>query len=358
MIHIITGPPCGGKTTHVEQHAQPGDIRIDLDAIANTLSGTDGHEHSPDALKVARAARKAAIDKALTITEVDVWIIHTKPNTADIERYTAAGANIITIDPGKDTVMKRCKAERPRGSLIAAAQWYDQRPAPALTITTGKAQRTKRSQHNIDASTLPNPHDEPALRPLDGTHTKVQDWLLTHDEFVDVLDDLTEKAFLVQNITITCAAGKHRSVALAELLSDRMRMAGQDVTINHTMLGKKERPNSRERGYTYRDHDKPRELLVRRHKDGTLCFWCGLPMFKKAESNWDKRSLAADHSEADGAARGMKPDRLLHGYCNSQAGDHSRDDERPVVLGVHPRDWNKPGSDKVNMVEVDKLFQW
>lgn len=357
MIHIITGPPCGGKTTYVEQHAQPGDIRIDLDRIANTLSGTDGHEHTSDTLKVARAARTAAINKALTITDTDAWIIHTKPSPADLKRYTAAGANIITIDPGKDTVMKRCKAERPRGSLIAAAQWYDQRPAPALTITTGKSKRTKRSQHNIDASTLPNPHDEPALRPLDGTHTKVQDWLLTHDEFVDVLDDLTEKAFLVQNITITCAAGKHRSVALAELLADRMRMADHDVTINHTMLGKKERPNSHLRGYTHYEHKKPRQLLLRKHKDGAECFWCGLPMFKKPERNWDERPLAADHSQPGGAARGMKPDRLLHGYCNSQAGDHSRDDERPVVVGCHPRDWLKPVSKK-KRVEVDKLFKW
>lgn len=264
-IHIITGPPCGGKTTHVQTRAKPGDIRIDLDAIANLLANTQGHEHTSDTLKVARAARTAAINKALEVTGVDVWIIHTQPNAADLERYAQHNANIITIDPGKDEVMHRCKTQRPRASLIAAAKWYDQQ-------------------------------------------------------------------------TQTNAASNH-------------------ATINHTVLGKQERPNSHLRGYTHYEHKKPRQLLMRKHKDGAECFWCGLPMFKKPERNWDERPLAADHSQPGGAARGMKPDRLLHGYCNSQAGDHSRDDVRPVVVGCHPRDWLKPVSKK-KRVEVDKLFKW
>ena len=361
-IHIITGPPCGGKTTHIQTHAQPGDIRIDLDAIANLLANTQGHEHTSDTLKVARAARTAAINKALEVTGVDVWIIHTQLNQSDLQRYAQHNANIITIDPGKDEVMHRCKTQRPRASLIVAAKWYDQQTqtnaaSNHVTITTGKAKRTKRSTINFDASTLPNPHDNPALRPLDGTSRKVQDWLLQHDEFSDALDDLTEHALLVESITITCSAGKHRSVAMAELLAQRLQFADRAATINHTVLGKQERPNSHLRGYTHYEHKKPRQLLLRKHKDGAECFWCGLPMFKKPERNWDERPLAADHSQPGGAARGMKPDRLLHGYCNSQAGDHSRDDERPVVVGCHPRDWLKPVSKK-KRVEVNKLFKW
>ena len=54
-----------------------------------------------------------------------MWLIHTKPTPKQLNEYQAQGAVIHTIDPGKDVVMKRCKQERPKGSLIAAAKWYD-----------------------------------------------------------------------------------------------------------------------------------------------------------------------------------------------------------------------------------------
>ena len=123
---IVTGPPAAGKTTYVTEHAQPGDIRIDLDHIANTLAGEsiDNHEHAAHVLTVAKAARKAAIDAAMK-QDCDVWLIHTNPTPNQLDNYRAMGAVIHVVDPGKDTVMKRCKAERPKGSLIAAAKWYD-----------------------------------------------------------------------------------------------------------------------------------------------------------------------------------------------------------------------------------------
>lgn len=362
-VHIVTGPPCGGKTTHVREHAQPGDIRIDLDTIANHLTDTTGHEHTPEALKVARAARTAAIDKALAITTVDVWIIHTKPSQKDLDRYAEVNAEIHTIDPGKDIVMRRCKAERPRSSLIAAATWYETTSAASsdanvVTITTGKAKRTKRSQINIDASKLPNPYDIPPLRPLNGTDEKVQEWLRTQPAFMDAVDNAYRriKNEGATSVTVTCAAGKHRSVAMGELLAQRLEDDGSTVKVDHTVLA--QRPSAHDRGYTKRDHTRPRELLIRRHKDGSACFWCGLPMFRKPESNWDKRPLAADHSQAGGAARRMKPDRLLHSFCNSQAGDHARDHERPVVVGCHPRDWGKPSAGDGPMVDAASAFVW
>ena len=127
-LHVVTGPPAAGKTTYVAEHAKPGDIRIDLDHLANTLSGEDqdNHEHAAHILTVAKAARQAAIDDAIK-QDATVWLIHTKPTPKQLNEYQTQGAVIHTIDPGKDVVMKRCKQERPKGSLIAAAKWYDER---------------------------------------------------------------------------------------------------------------------------------------------------------------------------------------------------------------------------------------
>lgn len=79
-------------------------------------------------------------------------------------------------------------------------------------------------------------------------------------------------------------------------------------------------------------HQQQRAILVRRLTDGSLCWWCGQPMHKDPDRNWDRRPLAADHSQAR-ALGGTLADRLLHSTCNSARGDGSRDDARPVLTG-------------------------
>ena len=167
--------------------------------------------------------------------DCDVWLIHTKPTPNQLDNYRAMGATIHEIDPGKDVVMKRCKAERPKGSLIAAAKWYDTQTKP--------------------------------------------------------------------------------------------------------------KKNARERGYTHHGHDLPRKRLLIALKDGTPCWWCGLPMHKDKQPNWDGWALAADHSNPHGAKNGEQPDRLLHGRCNSQRQDGRYDARRPALTGKHPSEPLAPQAD-------------
>lgn len=78
------------------------------------------------------------------------------------------------------------------------------------------------------------------------------------------------------------------------------------------------------------EHRQQRERLMQAHVDGTLCWWCGLPMFKS-------QGLHADHSLSR-AFGGTKADRLLHGPCNRDRGDGSRDHLRPAVTGRSIKD--------------------
>lgn len=79
-------------------------------------------------------------------------------------------------------------------------------------------------------------------------------------------------------------------------------------------------------------HQQQRARLLREHRDGELCFWCGLPMFKS-------QKLEADHSKSRSQG-GTKADRLLHGYnqvgrrCNQERGDGSKDHLRPALTGA------------------------
>lgn len=89
-------------------------------------------------------------------------------------------------------------------------------------------------------------------------------------------------------------------------------------------------------------HQQIRRRLLVNHRDGTPCWWCGKPMHREPTLNWDydptsqapgNGALAADHTLAR-AAGGTRADRLLHGLCNKQRGDGSRDDQRPALGGT------------------------
>lgn len=142
MLYVVIGPPAAGKSTWCRQQARPGDVVIDFDRLALALNpdrDPDSHDHPNTIKAVTKAARQAAIDKALTLThQCDVYLIHSTPSAQLLARYKSAGAQIVTIDPGKEVVMARAKAERPWWMHGAIKKWYDQQD--------GKITQTRRSQ--------------------------------------------------------------------------------------------------------------------------------------------------------------------------------------------------------------------
>lgn len=328
MLHIITGPPASGKTTYVAEHAQPGDIRIDLDHLANLLAGVDvdNHDHPGHVLAVARAARAAAIDAALThADEHDVWIIDSSPTAKNLELYRKHGAEIHTIDPGKSVVMTRVKQGRPSKMLQVAAAWYDRQPGAVVVKSFAYGGRARPRGLVLDARGLPNPHAVPALRMLNGRSGRVVEWLEQQPDveaFIDAALRRVERT-APSEVWVGCSAGKHRSVYVADRIAEHL-----GVEAVHTALegGK----TTTERGYGWANHQKPREKLLRRHRDGTPCPECGKPMYKEAARNWDGAALEADHppgATQKYAANKQKnpPRRLLHRHCNRSGGAWERE---------------------------------
>lgn len=129
MLYVVLGPPTAGKSTWVLNHATTRDIVIDYDrlAVALTGNGAHGHAHPPELTAVVKKARQAAIDTAVGYAnQVDVYVIHSKPGANAMRWYQQLGAEIVVIDPGRDVVMVRCKAERPWQLQVAVKEWYDQ----------------------------------------------------------------------------------------------------------------------------------------------------------------------------------------------------------------------------------------
>ncbi len=101
-----------------------------------------------------------------------------------------------------------------------------------------------------DARFLPNPHWRPELRPLTGQDEAVQDFVLGQPGAAEFLAaygtalEVTLDGYQRENkrnaaFAIGCTGGKHRSVAIAERLADRLRaLPGIAVTVRHRDLGK------------------------------------------------------------------------------------------------------------------------
>lgn len=112
------------------------------------------------------------------------------------------------------------------------------------------------------------------------------------------------------------------------------------------MATTRKRPTPAARGYDDSHRERARQLRAN-HVDGTLCWWCLLPMFRDRTKNHDYEAnavrsdgqpdltsgvLHADHPE--GKDGGKLPERLMHGLCNKQRGNGTRDDQRPALQHV------------------------
>lgn len=115
MLTVVTGPPCSGKTTHVREHAKPGDIVIDYDQLAQALGSPDTHDHPADVAYVARAARQTALRAALGCARRGsrVWIIDTAPTAHRAHQYAKAGAQVLRLTATPAELHRRAEAERP-----------------------------------------------------------------------------------------------------------------------------------------------------------------------------------------------------------------------------------------------------
>ena len=96
----------------------------------------------------------------------------------------------------------------------------------------------------FDVRFLPNPHFVEGLRPLDGRHADVRDFIFKHDEsreFLGLLKQLLAfllpcyqregKAYLT--VAIGCTGGRHRSVAFVEALRGYLDDLGFAPTVVH-----------------------------------------------------------------------------------------------------------------------------
>lgn len=114
MLTVITGPPCSGKSTYLREHAQPGEIVIDFDALTQALGSPNPHDHSDPIRAVTIDMRRAAIRSAIQQHErgATVWIVDCNPESR------MAGAEVVSLSADPAELHRRASAERP-------AMWHE-----------------------------------------------------------------------------------------------------------------------------------------------------------------------------------------------------------------------------------------
>lgn len=136
----------------------------------------------------------------------------------------------------------------------AVVRWAEGGARPTLVNLTSFGFRRGPPQHAellFDVRFLPNPHFEPALRPLTGVDPEVAEFVLKGDaaselmdrlrgflDFVLPLYDAEGKAYI--SVAVGCTGGQHRSVAVVEALARGLRAAGRGVNVTHRDAGKGE----------------------------------------------------------------------------------------------------------------------
>jgi predicted kinase len=114
-LWVIHGAPCAGKSTYIREHAQPGDIVIDFDRMAQAFGSPDTHDHNEHHKFVTIAARRAAIRQAFIEHErgAAVWIAQVNITPKWRDKYLYHGAKIVTLDVDPAELHRRASASRP-----------------------------------------------------------------------------------------------------------------------------------------------------------------------------------------------------------------------------------------------------
>lgn len=115
-VVLVSGPPCSGKTTYVREHACPGDLIVDYDALAVALGSPDSHDHPETLRPYVLQAREAVLERVTRDPKLRrVWLIQSSPTVAQL----AGATRSVTMDTSREECHRRADAAR------RPARWHE-----------------------------------------------------------------------------------------------------------------------------------------------------------------------------------------------------------------------------------------
>ncbi|MEE2040193.1 hypothetical protein Q8791_23530 [Nocardiopsis sp. CT-R113] len=140
----MCGPPCAGKNTYVTQHARPGDLVVDLDALYTAVNAHPtraDHDQPPALTPFALDARDAILTRLLHGDHNlrAAWVIHSAPEPRTRAEWKQRGATVVMVTAPHEVLTHRARGQRPTPWVDHITDWH-RRYQPGHvdhTITTG-----------------------------------------------------------------------------------------------------------------------------------------------------------------------------------------------------------------------------
>lgn len=128
-LHMVVGPPAGGKSTYVENNAPAGTPRFDFDKVAALVGGVESFDSTPGPVaEFVLAMRRGLLGWLLdpeTVQENDVWVVNPNPSENTISKWVQAGGVFHVIDPGESEALARATRQgRDEATMAAIRAWY------------------------------------------------------------------------------------------------------------------------------------------------------------------------------------------------------------------------------------------
>jgi hypothetical protein len=143
FVTLVTGPPCGGKSTLVERLKSPDDVVVDFDEVARRLGSPVTWMHAPRYVDAAEREVARLMDRVAAMPTGQAWVIRCVPDPD--ERTALAGRlaadRTLVVKPPMMTAMVRAHGRpTPRLTKRAITQWYSRyAPAPGDELVAGVA---------------------------------------------------------------------------------------------------------------------------------------------------------------------------------------------------------------------------
>jgi hypothetical protein len=127
-LTILCGPPASGKTTYIQERAQPGDTVIDLDTILTSIDTHYKHWSTADIdgtlLNRAIRVRNSMLGSLKRKTEGKAWFIVAAPTQAERDWWVSKlGGTVVLLHPGIDELKRRAIARGTPLSIDGIAKW-------------------------------------------------------------------------------------------------------------------------------------------------------------------------------------------------------------------------------------------
>jgi 5-methylcytosine-specific restriction endonuclease McrA len=148
-VVLVAGPACSGKTRYVAEFAEPDDLVLDFDSLAEAMSLAGRYEHVASHVPLVAEARDSVLDRLLLGGHQvrRCWVISTAPKRRTRRHYRDRyGARVVVLLPSEETCLLRAGRERPAPWQRYVREWFDQyEPDPADEVV--RAGRSRQSIH-------------------------------------------------------------------------------------------------------------------------------------------------------------------------------------------------------------------